>query len=114
MILLSPVRTTASCLRLREDVVNPCCAPGQALDRRNFNRDRVVRFCAEPSHQHDDGIPTYDSREIDLVLSWCAREGIRQLPVRLRNALLDAKTMFGGRIDPSTVPDLADTLDELQ
>ena len=93
----------------------PCSNAACELRRfTDWRSTEVVRFCCDIDHEHEDGVPTYDSREIDLVLAWCAREGIRQLPVPLRNALLDAKTIFGGRIDPSTVPDLADTLDEPQ
>ena len=81
-------------------------SPRASCELRRFPEWRssaAVRFCAEPSHAHADGIPTYSAEELGVVLEWCRRTGVRRLPVPLRDALLELKSRFGGRIDPSTL-----------
>jgi hypothetical protein len=91
----------AALLREREE----SSPPTVACELRRFpdwHPDMVVRFCAEPGHWHEDRVPTFDCVEIDLLLAW-AVAAVRRLDAATRNALLDLKARFGGRIDASTI-----------
>lgn len=105
--LWSRVREVAALLRLRDgaDAALPSSPPPRvACELRRFTDWRpatVVRFCCEPDHQHEDGIPTYDLEECSIIVAWSTREGRRSLPIVLRNALLDVKAAFDGRIVPA-------------
>jgi hypothetical protein len=66
--------------------------------------DQVVRFCAAPHHRHDDGLPMYGAQEIDALLRWARAARVSQLPVAMRNALLDLKSSLGGGIVPEAIP----------
>lgn len=96
---------------------DPHRPPACACELRRFpdwRPDRVVRFCCEPDHRHEDGIPTYDSQECDDLLEFAALKNLRRLPVEIRNALLDLKVQVGGRIDAAGVPFAASALEDRQ
>lgn len=77
-------------------------------ERRIF-RDRpdqlIVRFCCESSHTHapTDGEVLFDVKECRLLCAWAGRATQLTLSTTLRDAVLETKRIFGGRIDEETL-----------
>jgi hypothetical protein len=83
-------------------VRSSCCELRRFPDRP----DRlVVRLCCEQAHRHDgaESIPVFQAEEIDLLLEWASAAGVSRFDPWLRDALLDLKLHFGGRIDPESI-----------
>jgi len=78
----------------------------------NWNSDVLVRFCAEPGHWHEpctSGEIAFDCVELDVLVTWKKANGIQKLNLDLRNAILDLKLAFGGRVSAETLERLTET-----